>query len=414
MHAANEPVPLGKTEIEFTQNGILVRGEAHVYLRLLPKPCLIIECDVPTLTDFQVGHNTSVLLIDNAINLRVILLQEKGKNGQSKLFFTPAREPCTVLEKADEQLETVTFQILNFVKFHGNQRQKIEFDGWVIRISPTPGFSEIEKTLKARGGYAVTHQGKLRQLNGNTFPIEDAQHILEKLQLYLSFIRGAYCSPISPVGTNRHGEEVWKQWGTRTVEPWGWTPSFFDTVPSIPLSEIFPGFWSALDKDPDRKNAVQIALQWYLRSNRNNGDVHGGLFLSQSALERLADLYKFNKPSRSDKNIRDFLRTLKIDTEIPSPLKRLQSLVCKHPNPYDASDGPYVITRVRNNLIHPDHKWGNLAGDFEYQAWNLAQWYVELALLAIFRFNGQYGNRLIPARPVYMVESVPWAAEQKD
>lgn len=415
MRAANEPIPIGEETIEITQDEVLIRTEAQIYLRLLPKPCLIIECEVPASTRFlSAKYGQSITLIKSAIDMNIVLLQSTGKDGQSKLFFTPAYEPYTVLEKAEEQLETVVFDIINFAKFYGKEPQIIETDGWLIEISSVPEFNEIDKTLKTQGGYAITHCGTLKQSNGNTFPISEAQSVIEALQLFLSFMRGAYCSPVLPVGTNCNGEEVWKQWGTRTIEPWGWAPSFFDTVPSIPLADVFHGFWSAFNKNPIQKKTIQIALQWYLRSNRNNGDMAGGLFLSQAALERLANLYGFNKRHRSAKNIRAFLDKLKISTKIPSHLKSLQNLVDQHPARYGTSDGPYVLTEVRNNLIHPDHIWEDISGNFEYETWNLAQWYIELALLAVFGFNGQYGNRLINGRPTYMVKSVPWAAEQKD
>ncbi|GAA0610651.1 hypothetical protein GCM10009100_07750 [Thalassospira tepidiphila] len=76
------------------------------------------------------------------------------------------------------------------------------------------------------------------------------------------------------------------------------------------------------------------------------------------------------------------------------------------------TDGPYVFSEVRNNLVHPDHTWNDLEPIAEYEAWSLGQWYIEMVILAMTGFNGQYGNRLIAGRAKYDLETVPWAKQK--
>jgi len=68
-------------------------------------------------------------------------------------------------------------------------------------------------------------------------------------------------------------------------------------------------------------------------------------------------------------------------------------------------DGPEALAAVRNLLVHPDRR-----KDLPYyDAWRLAEWYVELALLGVLCFSGEYSNRTKAQRWVGAVEPVPWA-----
>ena len=43
-----------------------------------------------------------------------------------------------------------------------------------------------------------------------------------------------------------------------------------------------------------------------------------------------------------------------------------------------------------------------------FEAWQLAQWYLELILLRLFAFNGSYSNRTKQGKYIGQVEPVPW------
>jgi hypothetical protein len=66
-------------------------------------------------------------------------------------------------------------------------------------------------------------------------------------------------------------------------------------------------------------------------------------------------------------------------------------------------DGPRAVVETRNLLVHAsanDHlPW--------HEAWMLARWYVELVLLRMLNFTGEYLNRT-RALVVGDVERVPW------
>lgn len=420
MNAINTPIPLGDVNIEITVRSQPVQTVAQVYLRLLPKPRLILECEVRD-DKFGLGLHCDpeVNLLDQGICLHTLLIRRQSKGGLAKLTFTPTSEPCTVLKQVDQQLQSVTFDILNFSSFIGpkytfadfaTESVKLEADGWRIEITAVPDLKEIIEALNEQGGYGVTHKGALKRLNGETFSIEDAENAMVCLWRFLSFARGLFCGPILPVGINHKGDEVWKQWGCRTVASWGWTHSWFDTDHAKALAEVFPGFWKCLNGGT-HADAARIALSWYLRSNRNDGDAAGGLILSQTALERLADAYDFKKKKGESvvAPIKRLIQEIGIPSELPDGLDTLKEVLLALTT--KDGGGPEALVAVRNDLVHPKEKLAGISGFKEYEAWNLAQWYVELILLKMFGFNGKYGKRLSAERWSGQVEPVPWVKE---
>lgn len=422
MSNVNVPIPLGGVKIEITVRDQPVRTVAQACLRLLPKPSLVFECEVqdkPTGLGFQPDEISTLLLLDHGIHLDVhcYCLPSPGrKEGILRVAFTPKTEPCTVVEQEGQRLQTVTFDVLNFPKFEIDDTAELVADGWRIEITAVPDLKEVVDELNEKGGYGVTHHGTLKRSDGETFSIEDADNAMDCLRQFLSFARGVHCAPVLPVGFNSDGEVVWKQWGSPPVEPWGWTPSWFDTHCSETLAEVFPGFWNCLNgSDYDYVTRTRIALDWYLRSNRNNGDMAGGVILSQAGLERLADAHSFK--GAAAKCIRKLVNTYSIPSELPDGLDTLNEVLCavrknadKNGDKDKIFDGPEALVAVRNDLMHPKPYLAGISLSADCEAWNLGQWYLEMILLSMFDFKGKYANRLIEGRVEGQLDTVPWAA----
>lgn len=436
MSSINAPIPLGEANVEITVRGKPVETVAQVYMRLLPKPRVVLECEVRD--KFLLGQKwgASIVLLERNTSLDVICVAWTYNEGVTKLSFIPLSEPCTVFKQEKQRLQSVSFDVLNFPSFIGPQDKIEEFtddhggsggrrcgqvnleaDGWRIQITAVSELKENVDALNEQGGYGVTHNGVLERLNGETFSIEDAENAMDCLWRFLSFARGQSCSPFLPIGLNSDGEVVWKQWGSHQIEAWGGTFSWFDTHHAAVLAEVFPGFWDGLNGSPHAA-AARTALAWYLRSNRDNGDQAGGLILSQTALERLADAHGFNKNNvgSAAKCIRKLIHRCSIPSKLPDGLDTLNEVLCAGQKNAEVNggkdkifDGPEALVAVRNDLVHPKAYFAGISGLKEYEAWNLAQWYVELVLLKMFGFNGKYANRLIAGRWVGHVEPVPWA-----
>ena len=112
----------------------------------------------------------------------------------------------------------------------------------------------------------------------------------------------------------------------------------------------------------------------------------------------------FEKLPASDR-IKLVLSQAGIPLTVPQNLKKLASISKRH-----NFDGPSVFTNVRNRIVHPGRKKRKIdvADVSLFECWNLGLWYLELLLLSIFEYNGDYANRLKQGRWVGQTEKLPW------
>lgn len=99
------------------------------------------------------------------------------------------------------------------------------------------------------------------------------------------------------------------------------------------------------------------------------------------------------RASRKLHQLRRMLKRLSIRTIIPPELAGLQALAKSM-----SLDGPGVFTFIRNRLTHPPRVSATKNLLPYYEAYCLAQWYVELAILSACGYSGVYGNRTILRR----------------
>ena len=65
-----------------------------------------------------------------------------------------------------------------------------------------------------------------------------------------------------------------------------------------------------------------------------------------------------------------------------------------------------ALTKLRNNAVHP--KKAPVPAGAYYEAWELARWFIELSVLSVIGYQGNYANRLVREFEG-QVEVVPWA-----
>ncbi|MGA8831918.1 MAG: hypothetical protein WB554_09950, partial [Desulfomonilaceae bacterium] len=98
--------------------------------------------------------------------------------------------------------------------------------------------------------------------------------------------------------------------------------------------------------------------------------------------------------------IKSILCEADISRKVPSTMKRLAEKIC--------DNGPEAITTLRNQISHPKGTTSEGTLLLRIDALKLSQWYVELILLWLCSYNGDYASTLkiqIPGQ----VEKVPWA-----
>ena len=159
------------------------------------------------------------------------------------------------------------------------------------------------------------------------------------------------------------------------------------------------------------------AVHWLIETIDHSNEPDSGIALAQIALEMLSSLMLTPAEYSADKNaatrIEHILKKAKISPIVPPFLESLKKVADK-----EKIDGPELITRLRNGIIHPDRKkrekLEHWARDLDLnpvtlknEACRLYAHYVQLLLLHKMNFKGVYANRT-RKRGLGEVENVPW------
>ena len=329
--------------------------------------------------------------------------------------LSPTEEPIPGTGTSD--LVELQFDLINFPTFwamtsSSTRGPKDHLDvvtaDWCIEIREPR--KSLETEVFRSELYLVTHSCLVRKNDKRTFTSKAAQDLLKVVHDVMTFAAGRWVAPIYVKGLGRDQNVIWKEWGTRPLHPnLSRLVTWFDAHHGESLIATLSGALS-LYTDSTRAEKFHTALYWYVRSSAAPAGVDGGIILLQAALERLAwqrlvserkalSPDGFGRISADDK-IRLLIEHCEIPKEIPGGLGDL------HRKGLERNwDGPKAITEVRNQLVHPKH-----GGPFPYyDAWRLAEWYVELVLLRTIGYDGKYFNRTKAVYWVGDVDSVPWA-----
>lgn len=340
--------------------------------------------------------------------------------------WCPKSEPVIAVGNNSTAMTHVTFHLFNFVPFFGERRSSEQHDGGVsgihhidlvsddleVELKSLPSTPGAFETLKAEGGYQLTHIGGIIKKDGSTFSTEDADDCLYALQYFLSFAKGGWGEPVCAVGFDASGNRVWESWSS-PKEPWHTPMSWFDPRTSEQLITLFPLFMKCWANENWRETLHEV-IYWYLSANQSSRGIDTGIILMQAAIERLA--YEFVvrdkllltekgfKDLRASDKFRLFFSSEKIPLDIPAETPELIKLSRQ----FNWLDAPHALTEIRNSLIHPDHKRRGQLDNVYYEAWKLGLWYLELGILAVCGYSGTYRSRLKCNFPG-QGENVPWA-----
>lgn len=328
--------------------------------------------------------------------------------------------PSTLRLGSGERLASIDFHLANY-----HLLRPIEFDmpdGWKVAIGPVIS-REQREDLKASGGYAITHVGRLTRSDQSPFTAQPAETCLTALGFFLTFTRGGWTMPLLAVGFDDERNVVWRDWGgSKKIDRWGDDSTWCDpTRPDI-VAEASRGFLQRWN-DALWREILVMAVFWFVIANRHGAGVEGSIVLAQTALELLGwgllveerqtmRRQQFDRLAAATK-IRNLLTDLGIPTDIPVSLQALTAIATAE----NWGDGPQAITRLRNAMIHPNARnRGRVLGSptaARVECGQLGVWYLELAILALTGFSGSYSNRLAQ-RCVGEVEPVPWAANDDE
>ena len=428
----NASINLGHSHIEITSHGQQIQCDGQARFLLLPRLQLIVTADLSqnaasALHLYTATSPTTLRYGSQSASSKVLVLASSaswsasvGVQGKADLLPNPQR--LTICPNRRKRLRSVTFHVMNFPAFFctGTESTDVIFRGqrlgrttlsnadWHIEFQSLPRARQLVQELRTRGGYAITHVGRLTHRDGRSFTISAAERALQDLTLFLSFARGLWTPLVLPVGFDADGNRIWEEWAVPRDTPWQACFSWFDRNTGQSLAKLYPGFMALLH-DVELGKPLRDALYWYLMSNRagEGTGVDSGIILSHAALERLAVAYlaKMGLPGRS--NAADRLRSACQRSKLPIAIPRGTSSVYGAHRKGVWKDIPEAITKVRNELVHPRARLKFNVGRVIPTIWQLAQWYVELFILRHSGYGGVYSNRL-QARRVGQVVKVPW------
>ena len=311
-----------------------------------------------------------------------------------------------------ENIRCVEFKVINYPSLQRRTHPALlNCDKWLVELRPLPDLQEARKFLASESGYALTHGGFVRRSDDELFSVAEAERILGALHLLLSFARGGNCGLTLISGKDNDDDIVWQQWGSYSTFPWFSLTSWIDHRHDgeEALARAWPGVLQAFRQSKTiSEDRFRIALYWYLRSNEADSP-YVGIVLTQAALERLAGEILRNT-SREQKRqistkyiIRAALQQLGVSPEIPESCRELHRLRGNE------ADGPSTLVKMRNDLIHPQ-MFEDVSLNAYMEALNLGQWYVELFLLWLIGYNGEYANRLAYGYGgIWTMAPVPWS-----
>lgn len=417
-------------ESQFSVDGIEVEAEDSVaYLSLVPAARIVVvsELDGFEASDALLRYSSDEWIWnarDKKEKGSIIQSRVEPFLGKNSLKWSPARRSIVAMGDADTLLRSVVFHLFGFVEFIGERRNlesnvmreevNLVSEEWTVLLASTSATPASFKTLKAEGGYRLTHVGSIQRTDGSVFTGQMAEDCLDALRYFMSFAKGAWCPPVCSVGVDQDGQRVWENWSTPN-QPWAKYLSWFDAHAPQQLSFLFPGFMKRWE-DLEWRDSLKAAIYWYISSNDSRRGIDAGLIHIQAGIERICytliqngsdeTLLKAFKKMRASDRWRYLCQQLGIPTEIPTHLVEIDSLAQQH----DWTDAPHALTEMRNEVVHPERKYYREVLSAMADAWLLGEWYLELAILGVCDYSGSYSSRVSAGRYVGMVEKVPWQA----
>jgi hypothetical protein len=376
---------------------------------------------------------------DGSPSLKANLMNSEGNNIQVEIHpvtlddhFECEGPLLTQVRQGNifEEIDHLYFQISNFC-IYPLKPITLEYRKWNVSLDPQDNISELLGNLNNNGSYALTYLGCITCKDGSLFTSYDVESLIEPLQVFLSFLRGAWYQPLIFEGWAK-GKPIVSTHPNPLLPPivpmtsWPRQPEglmwCYNHI-QHDLNEAFNSLMALYEEKQIKTSQDQVDAYSQLKAVINNWIESGltnfgetAIVLIQAALESLVDLQSnkclsgmnleslnecFNKLS-ADTRIRWLLNELNIPADIPPESQDLAAyLKIKKQTP---SDGPKAITYMRNGIIHATPK--NLTRPLGTptdlipsevamkSTIILGRMYVVLSILVMLNYKGNFTNYL--------------------
>jgi hypothetical protein len=291
----------------------------------------------------------------------------------------------------------------------GSQGQiSFELPGWSLVLAPIPKDDRLE------GGFAGAIEAT--PTDGHLDP-EEVNRVAYCLFAILSLIATREVA-IGPVcGLDSSDRVVWARWDAprmRLGHGIGWCPRAL--IPTA-LPALAAGY-ASLIADRALVDVIERAIEALLFADSGEVlDVRIPIACIGIELVAWAVLPRWTgvDETKADKlNAGPAARLLLEWADIPTGIPdELPALTARR----DALNqrgwgGPEILFNVRNRLVHPpksrdDPEWPD--HDVMVEAWQLATWYLQLAILRLLDYHGHYRTALVFGGSEARSDPVPWA-----
>jgi hypothetical protein len=282
--------------------------------------------------------------------------------------------------------------------------------GWELRLAEAGGPEAVDEFSFVVE--AIPHDLPLG--------LDAAERLCSQVFLLLSLVAGAEIGVGPAVGMDAAGRVVWADWGAPRFQPepvWRWCPEHLvnQALPALAVG------WSSLAGDPALQRVIERADSHLLAAN-GPGVLDVRIPVACSGLELLgwAVLQRRQWLTRDGLGrlpaagrVRLLLQWAGIPVGLPTQLGALAARRGRLGQPDVA--GPELVFDVRNSLVHPpkrieEPEWPDNAELLE--AWLLATWYLELAVVRLLGYQGEYHSRLRLGGLIFDTELVPWSTSR--
>ncbi len=426
---ANTNVLLYEGAIRLKKGDGEFNGSGTVELRWLPIPDVRFEIEVDGNVDLDpFASDTSIEFTDKwpgeFVDVEIMSTSLLPVHGNTRASGSIHKWTCA----SSTDIEFAKFHVPNLRSFRGDPisndagamwvgRSELTWNDWKITIDEILN-KDLRNELKVIGGFGITHVGVLQKSDGASFSPTEVEDQVEALDWLLSFCNGRWTGPLLIQGCDSDATEVWHEWAARRTAAYRNIRSWYNEIMDDPLPRVCQGFavrWF----DDTWSRAIRIAIYWYIMGNAPGASVENGTMVSQVAFETLGwtlfveDLKSLSSDGYERLQAADKLRLLLshsgIDLSVPDELPSLKA-AAKADN---WADGPAAISAIRNAHVHPSPKnrdrLSRVGSEAEYQATILSMQYLELILLRLFDYSGEYCSRLIGGvYPSGALKPVPW------
>lgn len=296
-------------------------------------------------------------------------------------------------------------------------RSSLEISGWTLVLDARRDYREATKNSKDGDLYVMTHVMEVRRTDGREFSVSAVKELIECMRVCLSFGFGRWVAPGLPVGFDESDQIVWEHWASPICDPFasvgsGW---LYIGSPGDLISLISRGMSSFSDASRPGITRFQMCLAVQAVSS---GFLEQRVLAAAPALEHLAwsNLVlgqKMTSDAYRDCYAEDRLRYLLQDAGIPVQIdSKLFPGLASFARSRNI-DGATAITRVRNNLVHPQdpHEQIYRHDGLMLDTWLLSLHYVRLLILHSIGYEGSY-TELHKRGWVGDTEPVPWIANR--